>query len=166
MSLPCPSSAYVGIAPLNSYRWHINNRGYANIVQTQDPSNLVYGLVYALTPEDEERLDGNEGVPECYTKEMIPIDYWPLQLGEKWDPESSSVSSMDLLVYIDRKRCTDDKLKAEYVHRINMGVLDAVKIGVPESYMGDMIRKFIPAKGDKDAEAVARKQAMKLEDEP
>lgn len=29
----CPTSKYLGIARLNDYRWIINERGYANVVQ-------------------------------------------------------------------------------------------------------------------------------------
>ena len=164
MSLRCPSSTYVGIARLSSYRWMINNRGYANIVETNSTSDVVYGLVYRLTQKDEDRLDVNEGVPIAYTKEMIPIDFWPLDAGEKVD-FSSSGETKDLLVYIDRERVKDDKPKTEYIHRINMGVADAVKIGMPQDYVDDVIRKFIPAKGDEKAKIMAERQALQFEDE-
>ena len=135
MSMRCPSSTYVGIARLSSYRWIINDRGYANIVETNSASDIVYGLVYTLTEEDEKRLDVNEGVPYAYTKEMIPIDFWSLAPGEKVDLDQGS-QKKDLLVYIDRERVEDDKPKSEYVHRINMGVHDAVQIGMPSDVRG------------------------------
>lgn len=167
MSLRCPSSTYVGIARLSGYRWIINDRGYANIVQTNDSLDLVYGLVYTLTPDDEERLDRNEGVPRAYTKEITPIEFWPLKDGEKVDFGDSDCTGIkkDLLVYIDRVRVESDKPKAEYIHRMNLGVHDAVKIGMPQAYVDNAIRQFIPAEGNGEAKAVAEKQALWFEDE-
>ncbi|CAF9930809.1 MAG: hypothetical protein HETSPECPRED_007714 [Heterodermia speciosa] len=164
MSLRCPSSTYVGIALLKKYRWMVNDRGYANIVQTDHSSDVVYGLVYTLTEDDEKRLDVNEGVPIAYTKEVLPIEFWALAPGEKADFGQDS-EKKQLLVYIDRIRLEDDKPKAEYIHRVNMGVQDAVQIGVPQSYVDDMIRKFIPAKGDEKDKLMAEKQATSFEDE-
>ena len=36
MNLRCPFSHYLGVARLNSYKWIINDRGYANIVEIED----------------------------------------------------------------------------------------------------------------------------------
>src|SRR3989442_1257277 len=72
MSIRCPTSKYLGVARLNNYRWIINDRGYANVVEVASKSsgdkgsgeydNVVFGLVYSLESEDEKRLDKNEGV--------------------------------------------------------------------------------------------------------
>ncbi|KAL8787803.1 MAG: hypothetical protein Q9213_001990 [Squamulea squamosa] len=146
MALRCPSSYYVGIARLTNYRWIINNRGYANIVQSTDSTDIVYGLVYKLTGKDEKQLDLNEGVPWAYTKETMSIDFWPSKHGEELDlardPEKTQ-----LLVYIDRKRVDEHRPRDEYVHRINMGVHEVVKMGIPQRYVDDVIRKFIPTEG-------------------
>ncbi|KAL8688808.1 MAG: hypothetical protein Q9218_005373 [Villophora microphyllina] len=165
MSLRCPSSQYVGIARLTNYRWIINGRGYANIVQTTDPSDLVYGLVYSLTEKDEQRLDVNEGVPYAYTKEFITADFWSLEAGQKVDLAGKSSEKKELLVYIDRKRVEEAKPKAEYVYRINMGLCDAVEIGMPQTYVNSVIRRFIKAEADQEAQVVAEKQAARFEDE-
>ncbi|KAL8732434.1 MAG: hypothetical protein Q9181_003969, partial [Wetmoreana brouardii] len=115
MSLRCPSSTYAGIARLTRYRWIINIRGYANIVETNNPSDVVYGLVYTLTEDDEEELDFNEGVPYAYTKEYISTDFWSLASGGNVDLASGTgqgAEKKELLVYIDRKRIEDAKPKA------------------------------------------------------
>ena len=122
----------------------INQRGYANIVQTEDPSDSVYGLVYTLTEEDEEELDFREGIPWAYTKETMPIDFWSSTSEGKVDLNRSP-EKRQLLVYIDRQRTDDSTPHAEYVDRINMGVVDAVEKGVPTAYVDDVIRKFILA---------------------
>ncbi|KAF9632337.1 hypothetical protein BFW01_g3199 [Lasiodiplodia theobromae] len=105
----CPSSVYLGVARLRSngngshWRWVINERGYANVVEIPTPfsvatahegqekekdgdgdeddeSDVVYGIVYALPPApsaDEESLDAAEGVPIAYGKEYHAVDFWP-----------------------------------------------------------------------------------------
>src|SRR5438045_576181 len=59
MALRCPSSRYIGSASLPGYRWQINERGYANIARVA-PDARVQGLVYDISPTDEERLDVHE----------------------------------------------------------------------------------------------------------
>lgn len=121
MKKRCPTSTYVGIARLNGYRWIINNRGYANVVETSDTrtgtTNEVWGLVFKLQPDDEDKLDVNEGVPEAYTKEDLVVDFWPAQGDEKPrvldDPQT-----IKMLVYIDRKRLEPDVPKREYIYRM------------------------------------------------
>ncbi|KAL8956113.1 MAG: hypothetical protein Q9183_006410 [Haloplaca sp. 2 TL-2023] len=169
MSLRCPDSPYIGIARLPKYRWIINARGYANIVETGNVADVVYGLVYTLTPHDEAQLDVNEGVPTCYTKETVVVDFWSSENGQKVEISAGSNNGSvkkELLVYIDRKRTKDALPKKEYVHRINMGVRDVVELGVPQSYVDGVVRNFIPAAEDESAKSLAEKQALKFEDEP
>lgn len=144
MSNRCPTSDYVGIARLTHYRWIINPRGYANIVQTNSSSDIVYGLVYSLTGEDEKQLDLREGVPWAYTKAISPVELWSGKPGGRVDLDRTP-ETKQLLVYIDRKRTDDGVPDVEYVDRINMGVRDAVERGMPLTYVDHMIRKFIPA---------------------
>ena len=165
----CPTSEYLGIARLNGYRWLINNRGYANVVQPkksdESENDVVWGLVYSLEAEDEERLDVNEGVPYAYTKEMLTVDYWPASNGSKPNTTADAVEKM-MLVYIDRKRTKADKPKKEYIYRMNMGIKDAVTEGMPQEYVDEVMRRFIPDEEDEGAKALAQKQAVLFEDEP
>ena len=124
----------------------------------------MYGLVYDLTSSDEHRLDINEGVPFCYTKEMIPISLWESKNGNAVDVSSQAMKK-DMLVYIDRKRMVDDTPQEEYIYRLNMGIKDAVDgAGVPFAYVQKVIRPFIPELGSKEVEGLARKQALHFED--
>jgi gamma-glutamylcyclotransferase len=174
MAVRCPSSPYLGVARLSSYRWIINSRGYANVVETKSSSDIVYGLVYTLTPADEARLDVNEGVPVAYTKETLPCAFW------KADSENRGKVDVDappteeakeMLVYIDRKRMEPAEPKGEYVVRMNKGIVDAVKMGVPKDYVDEVMRRFIPESGGEGAgkreemEAKALRQATRFEDE-
>ena len=106
-------------------------------------------------------------MPWAYKKEIIPIDFWPLKAGEKMDfgDSDGTGTKKDLLVYINRERVEAAKPKAEYIHRINLGIRDAVKIGMPQAYVENVIRQFIPAEGDEEAKAVVEKQALWFEDE-
>jgi hypothetical protein len=164
----CPTSSYIGIARLNGYRWLINNRGYANVVQPK-PDNktdvdVVWGLVYSLQPEDEERLDINEGVPYAYIKEMLTVDYWSATNASKPDTDREAVETK-MLVYIDRKRVKPDRPKKEYIYRMNMGIRDAVAEGMPQNYVDEVMRSFIPDAEDREVEQFAKQQAVFFEDE-
>jgi hypothetical protein len=172
----CPNSHYIGIARLKGYKWIINDRGYANVVELPQgssarPQNEVWGLVFYLTPADEARLDRNEGVPYAYTKSNLRVDFWAHRLADgevKTDIENEASVSKEALVYIDRKRVTDDEPKDEYVVRMNRGIDDALAFGVPRTYVEGVMRKFIPPLGDRVDEQTARKaeqQALDFRDE-
>ena len=168
MSLRCPSSAYVGVARLPRYRWIINSRGYANIVSSTSAADEVYGLVYTLTHTDETQLDINEGVPHCYTKEIMRVELWAPESRDTGDTATGATQcrEADLLVYIDQHRKIEDIPKQEYVHRMNMGVRDALEMGIPKDYIDQVIRKFIPPQDrDWEVQELALKQAINFEDE-
>jgi gamma-glutamylcyclotransferase len=183
----CPNSTYLGIARLNNFKWIINERGYANVVEVEEPTRQnaddqsytafdeeatkwkgnyetqVWGLVYSLQASDEARLDRNEGVPFAYAKEMMGCDFWPVNNNHHGHEDHEDQSSMpahvtgkkpekrDMLVYINRNAVTPSEPKEEYVYRMNMGIRDAVKEGVPEGYVMEVMRRFIPeVKGEEE----------------
>ena len=165
MILRCPTSIHIGVGRLPGFRWLINDRGYANIISSSNVESVVYGLVYRLRPSDERALDRNEGVPVAYTKEIINVEFWasynngkPVELDEKPRTEQ-------MLVYIDRTRLVESHPKEEYIHRMNMGITDGLKQGIPKDYFDQILRKFIPANAKKTSEDLARKQALEFEDE-
>jgi hypothetical protein len=161
MSLRCPSSPFIGLARLRGYKWFINARGYANIApitpnhkqsqpeeeEDDDYATQVWGLVYTLSPQDEDQLDCNEGVPEAYQKEFVSgIDFWPAaDRGTSLDITAVEPEQGEMLVYIDQYRNTGGhKPRAEYVHRMNMGIRDALREGVPQGYVEEVLRGYIP----------------------
>jgi gamma-glutamylcyclotransferase len=148
----CPGSTFVGTARLRNHRWMINERGSANPVPLdpstdfQDERTQVWGMVYTLTKSDEARLDRNDGVPFNHTKEVHDIEFWPTDT-ENVDKKidiSAVPGKKQLLLYIDRKRTKDDKPREEYIYRMNVGIVDALKVGIPSSYIEKVMRKFIP----------------------
>lgn len=172
----CPNSHYVGLARLKGWKWIINDRGYANVVElsrgsSASKANEVWGLVFYLTESDEQRLDRNEGVPYAYTKEMPRVDFWRHaleDLDDRIDVEAEKSTRKEVLVYVDRKRTTDSKPKEEYIIRMNNGIEDAVRFGMPHQYVNDVMRKFIPEPdGEEDEGMVAKaaKQALMFRDE-
>jgi gamma-glutamylcyclotransferase len=172
MLMRCPTSEYLGVARLDNYRWMINDRGYANVVQIQSPSsvepnyaNVVYGLVYSLQPSDERRLDKNEGVPIAYTKEDLLVSFWPKENEHEPVDLHKPAKKQDMLVYISRKHVTDSKPKHEYIYRMNQGINDALKEGVPKEYVQEVMRKFIPPEHDDRLRDQAVQQAISFQDE-
>ncbi|CAN9109584.1 unnamed protein product [Alternaria alternata] len=181
MTTRCPTSTYLGVARLPNYQWIINDRGYANVVEVADSNStsmspyddVVFGLVYSLKAEDEKRLDKNEGVPVAYTKEMLECEFWPSDTEHKVDTSKDPEKKEGMLVYIDRNRVQPDKPREEYIYRMNQGITDAVKLGVPEEYVRDVMRKYIPAQEDDDGKEgerekmaeFARGQAAEFRDE-
>lgn len=171
MAERCPESTFVGIARLHNYRWMINARGSANPVPLDSSANFedeqthVWGMVYTLTKSDEARLDRNEGVPYSHTKEVHDIEFWPTDGESVEGIDISAVPEKKLMVlYIDRKRTKDDKPREEYIYRMNMGIADALKVGIPSSYVEKVMRKFIPEMDgpvDKGLLVQAQKQASR-----
>ena len=170
----CPKSEYMGIARLNGYRWIINDRGYANVVENKadlaekrSASNEVWGLVYRLQPDDEAGLDINEGVPVAYTKEDLLVEFWPARDSGKMAPDmQDNPQEVKMLVYVDRKRVRPDKPRKEYIYRMNLGIKDALKEGMPREYVDGVMRMFIPDQEEDEEVAIfARQQALRFEDE-
>lgn len=187
----CPTSKYLGIARLKGYKWIIYDRGYANIVEIMDEedttskhdySKEVWGLVYSLEPSDEARLDVNEGVPIAYDKEWIECEFWSTSeseddatASEQFPNEQQSITGkpdtskepgkVDMLVYINRDGTDESESKKEYVYRMNMGIKDALKEGMPKEYVKQVLRKYIPEREDEEVASVARRQALEFQDE-
>ncbi|KAF2863077.1 hypothetical protein K470DRAFT_255202 [Piedraia hortae CBS 480.64] len=150
MEQRCPTSEFLGIARLDGYRWIINKRGYANVVQfnltdphTGYPTNdttdndVVWGAVYYLNKQEEAKLDREEHVPWAYTKEYMPVKFWPKNTREP------SIKDLPMLVYIDRKRVVPGKPRKEYLYRMNMAIRDALQERIPRKYVDKYLRKYI-----------------------
>lgn len=168
MALRCPESTYLGIAKLTGWRWIINERGYANVVErtsaTETRNEAVWGMVYSLSQSDEAQLDINEGVPDVYGKEYHQMRFWPTRrprLSTSFDSINPEIEMIDLnttpqyitgLVYVDRYRTKPSKPKAEYVYRMNMGMKDATAAGVPSVWFEDAVRPFVPSFEDENGD--------------
>ena len=119
--------------------WIINQRGYANVIPS--PGDHVYGFIYELNAKDEASLDIYEGAPRIYDKKIIPVQ---LRTSSS-DGKTVTKKTINALVYVDTTSTSPDVPKTEYIHRINMGLQDGLKNGIPQSYIDKYIRPFIPA---------------------
>lgn len=116
-------------------------------------------MIYALPPPDEAKLDVNEGVPFSYQKKVLNVETWLLEDAAatnevvdisrpgKWDT---------VLCYVDASRVEEAKPKDEYVHRINMGIRDATRKGMPQAFVDEFLRPFIPAEKACESEREAK----------
>ena len=163
----------MGVGKLAGFRWIINGRGYANIVPSDKPQSVIYGLIYNLTPADVATLDVNEGVPYAYTKEIMAVEFWSSLNGvsnisrSHWEKSDGAKPGeiINVLVYIDRQGIQDAKAKEEYIYRMNKGIADAVALGVPTDYVEEYIRPFIPPTISEEIQDLAKKQAMGFKEE-
>ncbi|KAJ7156982.1 Butirosin biosynthesis, BtrG-like protein [Mycena crocata] len=139
MNSRCPDNKCLGIARLRDWRWIINTRGYANVIPSK--GDEVWALLYDLSPSDEVSLDIYEGVPSSYVKQTICVEYF----GKNSYGEIRHGRRMvDALVYVDVDRMLDGPPEEEYVHRMNCAITDALKEGVPKTYINKYLRPCIP----------------------
>ncbi|ODA82600.1 hypothetical protein RJ55_01107 [Drechmeria coniospora] len=142
----CPHSTPVGLGYLDGWRWIINERGYANVVQQPaaepafsgpEGSDRVYGLLYLLPPWDEGSLDACEGVPWAYEKMRCDYIQWAGR-----DEYGIGSGRATALVYVDRKRVTEGPPREEYVQRMERGIEDAVENwGLDRAYADRVMRR-------------------------
>jgi hypothetical protein len=98
MAHRCPESIFKGKATLAAYRWHINERGVANVVEST-PDSSVEGLLYLVSPKDERALDRSEGVASgLYQKHLLNVTFEPHEQYSdfKTSPLSQMLAQLDL----------------------------------------------------------------------
>ncbi|KAF9773190.1 hypothetical protein IL306_009036 [Fusarium sp. DS 682] len=158
----CPYSTPVGLAYLKGWKWIINARGYANIVQLPVDSDDddtpeaeenrqlstkgkekekekheegVCGLLYLIPSDDEEKLDGYEGVPWAYQKFLVEV---------KWaNAKKEEDETLKAIVYVDELMVEEDAPQEEYIGRMEDGIKDAIENwGLDENYANRVMRRF------------------------
>jgi hypothetical protein len=181
---PATSSRPLAIARLDRWRWLICERGYANVVpprewrvgrqvshgemvsvssaETQEEENdVVFGVLYEMTPEDEYLLDGYEGVDHsaltsqygdripvairpreqehgAYNKWYVPAKVTKWLVTEETANEEDDITA---LVYVDEKRVTVGAPKFEYVGRMNRAIRESLELGMPDKWVKSVVRK-------------------------
>lgn len=151
----CPYSTAVGLGKLSGWRWIINERGYANIVKQVDEEGKgegeeeshVYGMMYLLPTEDEERLDGYEGVPWAYEKVVLEASWVSSSSsGDEKEEDNNGggeeLTPVKVLAYVDRKRTAEGRPRGEYVGRMERGIEDAVGNWGMKGGYADELRRF------------------------
>ncbi|KAK4043961.1 hypothetical protein C8A01DRAFT_31834 [Parachaetomium inaequale] len=167
MAKRCPESLFMGKATLPGYRWQINQRGVANVVEA-GPNFCVKGLVYAVTPKDRRALDKSEGVAkELYLPLMLSIEFeandvlansasseLARRLEERYrdveDPDlsrrdrhfrgnSETMRKVTALVYVSENFKNPGPPRAEYILRMKRGAADAKALGVSRTFLNEAI---------------------------
>lgn len=136
----CPYSTPIGLGFLPGWRWIINERGYANIVQQDSQTGGgVYGLLYLLPPRDEDALDIFEGVGYYYEKSKVDVT-WQLD-GEKKAIGGGNGQVVRALVYADELRTVPAAPLEEYIQRMETAIEDAVENwGLDRAYAAELRR--------------------------
>lgn len=151
-----------------------------------DYRNEVWGMMYSLEENDEKLLDEREGVPVAYRKEWIECEFWTVPEAaaasasssrEEEEEEEDVKKVVDeeknkrkrkpaditkrpgkekMLVYINREMTDEGEILKEYISRMNCGIKDAIKEGLPREYVEQVLRRWIPADGEEEGEEKKR----------
>ena len=127
----CPNAKYIGPAILEDFKFIIDQKGYASIIQSLDSN--VYGVLWAVSPEDFERLDLREGLNiGSYRKENIHVTPCLLPFDEK----------LDVIIYISNR--PQGKVPAlGYIETIRNGLILAGFSKDQISYLNEFIEPNI-----------------------
>ncbi|KAF2430370.1 hypothetical protein EJ08DRAFT_649682 [Tothia fuscella] len=135
--------------------------------QSHKTSDRVYGLVYRLEKEDEEKLDQYEDVPESYEKQTMWVEYWGKREGADGMSRPVDVKNMrsqriKVLAYVDKNSTEDAKPNGTYRYKVNVGVRDAMAEGIPQTYIDQCIRPFIPVEKEQNLITMAIEDAVRM----
>jgi hypothetical protein len=121
MDARCPDARALGQAFLADWEMHIGIRGVATVVES--PGSLTWGVLWELSPSDEQSLDHYEGVAAGrYRREILTVQ----------SPESAHAA----LIYIEEFVGDGDPLPI-YLQRILNG---ARAFDLPEDYCAKLAR--------------------------
>ncbi|KLU92574.1 hypothetical protein MAPG_11519 [Magnaporthiopsis poae ATCC 64411] len=186
MAVRCPGSKLLGTAVLPGFRWQINQRHYANVVQTAgaDMSSStsadgqqggVAGLVYELAgPGDEAALDRAEGYHGVLFREAHPLladrdVAWIVNQGGPAavlaaagsvpvEQDPTAASRMDgVLVYLSRFYTEEGSPYEEYIGRLGRGIADSIALGVDRDFFRRCFLPYAPEL-EKETDAVSRSE--------
>jgi gamma-glutamylcyclotransferase (GGCT)/AIG2-like uncharacterized protein YtfP len=123
MAVRCKGHVLLGTARLVDHRFMIMERGFATVVPA--PGEVVHGLVWMLTPNDEKSLDYYEGVRHGhYARELVTVTL-------------ADGSDLEVLTYFASDTGSGTP-KESYIARI---VNAATAHGFPEEYVA-MLREW------------------------
>lgn len=132
------------------------------------------GVPYAYEKRDIERIEfwsvnkhAHLSNPVASGSESVPPLLTPITSGAKYSKyknknndksqnqhivEETEPEIVSMLVYIDFQRTNGDgsKPREEYIHRMNMGIRDALEAGMPRDYVDGVLRRWIPEEEGED----------------
>jgi gamma-glutamylcyclotransferase (GGCT)/AIG2-like uncharacterized protein YtfP len=170
MAERCPSSLFMGKGRIDGYRWQINERGVANIVESG--RDFVEGLVYQIDAEDKRQLDLSEGVARgFYNDEHLHTQFLPLpnrgiktfHVAKELEmddqppsryPTQESSEMVEALVYVSFEYKDDGSIRSEYIARMEKAITDGRKMGLSDRYLNHIdrtIHQEVPPRQNNDA---------------
>ncbi|KAL2701676.1 hypothetical protein AAEP93_005974 [Penicillium crustosum] len=165
MAERCPSSIFKGKGRIEGYRWQINQRGVANIVECR--GDYVEGLIYQIDAKDKRKLDRSEGVAlGFYSDEHLHTQFLPLlncgiktfhvakelEMDDQLDitkpehqpasryPGQESLEMVEALVYVSREYKDDGLIRSEYITRMEKAIIDGRKMGLSDRFLTQIDR--------------------------
>lgn len=160
MAERCPSSLFKGKGRIEGYRWQINQRGVANIVESR--GDYVEGLVYQIDANDKRKLNRSEGVALGFYNDehlhtlLVPLLHCgiktfhvakELEMDGQLDikkpehrpasryPGQESLEMVEALVYVSREYKDDGLIRSEYIARMEKAIIDGRKMGLSEQFL-------------------------------
>lgn len=74
----CPDSRLFAVGILRSYKWEINSRGVANVIQG-NREDFVEGIMFTVSPDDVRALRLHEGVDaQLYCEREFDVEVEPI----------------------------------------------------------------------------------------
>jgi gamma-glutamylcyclotransferase len=101
--------------------------------------------LYTLSPSDEKSLDGSEEFPDVYQKVIMPIKVIRTTAESSSNDETTSETTTDFksnvttMIYISFPEIISASPRDEYVPRMEKAVNDALRKGIPQSYLSKYI---------------------------
>lgn len=112
----------------------------------EEDDDEIYGMLYLLSTEDEERLDQCEGVPWAYEKLYLEAGWVSaveiITYTDGSETRREEFMAVKALAYIDFRRTREGRPTEEYVARLEKGIEDARAWGMSEAYADRVMRRF------------------------
>jgi gamma-glutamylcyclotransferase len=113
----------VGTVGGHGLRWHKRSRdgsGKCNIVETGNDEDLVWGVVYELTPDDKIVLDMFEGLGEDYFEKVVSV-------------KTRAGTEVEAIAYVANPSLLDESVRP-YAWYKGFVVTGAEQHGFPDDY--------------------------------
>ena len=111
------------------------------------------------SPNDPPMADGQSRFKVPTVKTLLP----PTQVFKDATTSPQSLftelvpgTEVTAVIYVDTWRTKPDKAWGGYINRINQGINESRKWGLPEIYVSEVLRKYIPDPKDRNAQDYAR----------
>jgi hypothetical protein len=163
-------AGYANVLPPPGLRVPSQDTDIAHQIPISGAEDVVYGVLYLMHLGDEGILDMYEGVDTAAGESDgvgvgVGVDIRPREQGNgsynKWFVEADIVKWLDgdgsdvdgkvpVLVYVDEKCVKLAGPKLEYIARMNRAIRESGELGVPQRWVDEVMRKFIPVDSGSD----------------